>query len=171
MMECSDSEIKRMYDTVFDGVKAPEKLYKKVMDISHTKKRSMNGMKKTAIVFAVAIAVILGSNGIVSAATGTGWIGRLIVRWSEDEREVTFSERTNSKGETYYVGTVQNEKGDAITVTTKDLDILRGKSFRIDGTEIYVIFEDGTEKRIEVYDQEEGYTVGGVFVTPLPENR
>ena len=54
-----------MYDTVFDGIKAPEKLYKKVMDISHTKKRSMNGMKKTAIVFAVAIAVILGSNGIV----------------------------------------------------------------------------------------------------------
>ena len=55
MMECSDSEIKRMYDTVFDGIKAPEKLYKKVMDISHTKKRSMNGMKKTAIVLVMVL--------------------------------------------------------------------------------------------------------------------
>lgn len=71
----------------------------------------------------------------MNAATGTGWIGRLIVQWSGEQKDVNFVEKTNSKGETYYIGTVQNEKGDAITVTTKNSDVLNGKTFRVDGNE------------------------------------
>ena len=126
-------------------------------------------MKKAIAVLAIAVTVILGSNGIVYAATGTGWIGRLMVQWSGEQKDVEFVTEKNSNGETYYIGTVQNEKGDSVTITTTDPIVLEGKSFRVDGTKIYVVLEDGTEKEIKVYDQEDGYTIGGVFVTPLPE--
>lgn len=165
-------EINEIYDAVFDGIKAPEKLYGKVISMKKTKNRRVNGMKKVAVIFALAIAVIFGSNAIVYAATGTGWIGRIVVQWTgstNEQQEVKFVEEKNPNGEIYYIGTVQNEKQDSVTITTKDMDVLKGKTFRVEDGTIYVTFEDGTEKKIEVYNQEEGFTVGMVRVTPLPE--
>lgn len=82
---------------------------------------------------------------------------------------MVFHEEVNPNGDTYYIGTVQNEKGDSLTITTKDPSVLEGKSFEIDGTDIYVTSEDGETKKIEVYDQEEDFTAGLALVTPLPE--
>lgn len=82
---------------------------------------------------------------------------------------MVFHKEVSPNGETYYIGTVQNEKGDSLTITTKDPSVLEGKSFEIDGTEVYVIFKDGTRKKIEVHDQEEDFSAGLALVTPLPE--
>lgn len=114
----------------------------------------------------VALSVVVGSNLAVYAATGTGWVGRIVVSWQEKEQEVVFRKEVNQNGETYYIGTVQNEKGDSLTITTNDLSVLEGKSFAIDGTEVYVIFKDGTRKKIEVHDQEEIHSHG--FIQALP---
>ena len=92
-----------------------------------------------------------------------------MVSWSGEEKEVVFREEVNPNGETYYIGTIQNEKQDSLTITTKDPSVLEGKSFEIDGTDIYVTYENGERKKIEIYNQEEDFTAGLVLVTPLPE--
>lgn len=164
-----DNEWKHLYKTTFDGIIAPYKLYRKMADMKNTQKRKTGRIKKGVIAAAVALSVVVGSNLAVYAATGTGWVGRIVVSWQEEEQEVVFRKEVNPNGETYYIGTVQNEKGDSLTITTKDPSVLEGKSFAIDGTEGYVIFKDGTRKKIEVHDQEKDFSAGLVLVTPLPE--
>ena len=165
----TNEEWNRLYEATFDGIKAPYELYRKVADMKNSVNRKTSLIKKGVIAAAVALSVAAGSNLAVYAATGTGWIGRIMVSWPSEEQEVVFREEVNPNGVTYYIGTVQNEKGDSLTVTTKDPSVLEGKSFKVDGTDIYVTSEDGETKKIEVYDQEEDFTAGLALVTPLPE--
>lgn len=169
MRKETNDEWNSLYEVTFDGIKAPYELYRKVADMKNSANQKTSLMKKGVIAAAVALSVVVGSNLAVYAATGTGWLGRIMVSWSNDEKEVVFREEVNPNGETYYIGTVQNEKGDSLTITTKDPSVLEGKSFKIDGTDIYVTSEDGETKKIEVYDQEEDFTAGLALVTPLPE--
>ena len=164
-----NDELDCLYEAVFDGIKAPDELYRKVADMKSITKSKANMIQRAAIAALVAIFIVCCSNLVVYAATGTGWIGRIIVSWSGEENEVNFREETNSRGNTYYIGTVQNEKGDSLTITTDDPAVLEGKSFEVDGTDVYVISEDGEKKKIEVYDQEDGFTAAPAFVTPLPK--
>ncbi|MBR6537632.1 MAG: hypothetical protein IKT67_10580 [Lachnospiraceae bacterium] len=165
----TSNEWNSLYEATFNGIKAPYELYRKVADMKNIKKSKANMIKKGIIAAAVALSIVFCSNLAVYAATGTGWIGRIMVSWSSEEKEVVFREEVNPNGDTYYIGTVQNEKGDSLTITTKDPSVLEGKSFEIDGTDIYVTSEDGETKKIEVYDQEEDFTAGLALVTPLPE--
>ena len=131
--------------------------------------RKTSLMKKGVIAAAVALSIVFCSNLAVYAATGTGWLGRIMVSWPDEEQEVVFHEEKNSNGETYYIGTVQNEKRDSLTITTKDPSVLEGIKFDIIGTDIYVTYENGETKKIEVHDQEEDFSAGLALVTPLPE--
>ncbi len=165
----TNEEWNRIYEATFDGIKAPYELYRKVADMKNSVNRKISLMKKGVIAAAVALSLVAGSNLAVYAATGTGWIGRIMVAWPGEEQEVVFREEKNSNGDTYYIGTVQNEKGDSLTITTKDPAVLEGKSFEIVGTDIYVTSEDGETKKIEVHDQEEDFSAGLALVTPLPK--
>lgn len=129
-----------LYEAVFDGIKAPDELYRKVADMKSITKSKATILQRAAIAALVVIVLVCSSNLAVYATTGTGWIGRIIVSWTEEENEneVVFREETNSKGNTYYIGTVQNEKGDSLTITTNDPDVLDGKSFEVDGTDVYI---------------------------------
>jgi len=157
-----------LYEAIFDGIKAPYELYRKVADMENIVKSKTSMIKKGVIAAAVALSVLVGSNLAVYAATGTGWIGRIMVAWLGEEQEVVFREEVTPNGETYYIGTVQNEKG-SLTITTKDPTVLEGVKFDIIGTDIYVTYENGETKKIEIYDQEEDFTAGLALVTPLPE--
>ncbi len=159
----------RLYEATFDGIKAPLELYGKVANMKNIEKGKTNMVKKGIIAVAVALSVVLCSNLAVYAATGTGWLGRILVSWSSEEREVMFREEMTPNGDTYYIGTVQNEKQDSLTITTKDPSVLEGVQFDIIGTDIYVTYENGETKKIEVYDQEKDFTAGLALVTPLPE--
>lgn len=169
MKKSMNDELDSLYEAVFDGIKAPDELYRKVADMKSITKSKANMIQRAVIAALIAILVVCCSNFVVYAATGTGWIGRIVVSWSGEEYEVNFREETNSNGDTYYIGTVQNEKGDSFTTTTDDPAVLEGKSFEVDGTDVYVTSEDGEKKKIEVYDQEDGFTAAPVFVTPLPK--
>lgn len=169
MRKETNDEWNSLYEATFDGIKAPYELYRKVADMKNIEKSKTNMIKKGVIAAAVALSIVFCSNLAVYAATGTGWLGRIMVSWSSEEREVVFREEVNPNGETYYIGTVQNEKGDSLTITTKDPSVLEGINFDIIGTDIYVTYEDGETKKIEVYNQEEDFTAGLALVTPLPE--
>ena len=158
-----------LYEATFDGIKAPYELHRKVADMKNIEKSKTNMIKKGVIAAAVALSVVVGSNLAVYAATGTGWLGRIIVSWSSEEKEVIFREEVNPNGETYYIGTIQNEKKDSLTITTKDPSVLEGVKFDIIDTDIYVTYENGERKKIEIYNQEEDFTAGLVLVTPLPQ--
>ncbi|MBE5931741.1 MAG: hypothetical protein E7268_11890 [Lachnospiraceae bacterium] len=158
-----------LYITTFDGIKAPYELYRKVADMKNIEKSKTNMIKKWVIAAAVALSIVFCSNLAVYAATGTGWLGRIMVSWSSEEKEVVFREETTPNGDTYYVGTIQNEKQDSLTITTKDPSVLEDVKFDIIDTDIYVTYENGERKKIEIYNQEEDFTAGLVLVTPLPE--
>lgn len=165
----TNNEWEHLYKTTFDGIIAPYRLYRKVADMKNPTKSKTSRIKKGVIAATVALSAVAGSNLAVYAATGTGWVGRIVVSWQEKEQEVVFRKEVSQNGETYYIGTVQNEKGDSLTITTNDPSVLEGKSFAVDGMEVYVILKDGTKKKIEVHDQEEDFSAGLVLVTPLPE--
>ncbi len=169
MRKETNDEWNRLYEATFDGIKAPYELYRKVANMKKSVNRRTSLMKKGVIAAAVALSVVVGSNLAVYAATGTGWIGRIMVSWPSEEKEVVFREEEKPNGETYYIGTVQNEKGDSLTITTKDPSVLEGIKFDIIDTDIYVTYENGESKKIEVYDQEEDFTAGLALVTPLPK--
>ena len=169
MRKETNEEWNSLYEATFDGIKAPYELYRKVANMKNSVSRKTSLMKKGVIAAAVALSVVVGSNLAVYAATGTGWLGRIIVSWPDEEQEVVFHEEKNSNGETYYIGTVQNEKRDSLTITTKDPSVLEGIKFDIIGTDIYVTYENGETKKIEVHDQEEDFSAGLALVTPLPE--
>jgi len=169
MRKETNEEWNNLYMTTFDGIKAPYELCRKVADMKNIEKSKTNMIKKGVIAAAVALSIVFCSNLAVYAATGTGWLGRILVSWSSEEKEAVFREEVNPNGETYYIGTVQNEKGDSLTITTKDPSVLEGVKFDIIDTDIYVTYENGETKKIEVYDQEEDFTAGLALVTPLPE--
>ena len=169
MRKETNDEWNSLYEATFDGIKAPYELYRKVADMKNSINSKTSLIKKGVIAAAVALSVVVGSNLAVYAATGTGWLGRIMVSWSSDEKEVVFREEVNPNGETYYIGTVQNEKNDSLTITTKDPSVLEGIKFDIIGTDIYVTYENGETNKIEVYNQEEDFTAGLALVTPLPE--
>ena len=169
MIKETNDEWISLYEATFDGIKAPYELHRKVADMKNIEKSKTNMIKKMVIAAAVALSIVFCSNLAVYAATGTGWLGRIMVSWSNEEKEVVFREEVKPNGETYYIGTIQNEKKDSLTITTKDPSVLEGVKFDIVGTDIYVTYENGERKKIEVHDQEKDFSAGLALVTPLPQ--
>lgn len=81
-----------LYKAIFDGIKAPDGLYRKVADMKSITKSKANIIQRAVIATLLAIIVVCCSNLVVYAATGTGWIEHIIVSWSEEENEVNFQE-------------------------------------------------------------------------------
>lgn len=167
-----EKRIAEIYSSACSDITAPQELYGKVIDNMTEKKRDINFNWKVAITVAAFMIVILGSNVLVYAATGTGWIGRIMVAMEKTgNQEMTFTETKDSEGKTLYIGYIQDGLyGPALTVTTYDPSVLEGVSFRIEGEKLYVTDAEGEEHQIKIYNQEDGYTAGLVLVTPLPED-
>lgn len=163
------SRTSELYRSACDGIKAPDTLLRKVINMEGTTKLMRNTFKRVAIVMAALALAVFASNAVVYAATGQGWFGRIMVSWFGEEKEINFTEEKNINGDVYYSGNIQNENGDSFTITTKDMDALDGKSFSYDGGRITMTDEAGTSSELETYDQFEEFTAGVVQVTPLPE--
>lgn len=89
--------LKAEYKEIFAKIYAPEELRRKVGRLStgDIQKKSTSFIKKLAIAAAVVISLLVGSNGIVYAATGKTWMGYLIKPGTEEWKEL---------------GTVQNKR-------------------------------------------------------------
>ncbi len=168
--ENDDSKLTAFYSTACEDIHAPRELYGKVMNMTE-EKRTQGRMWKVAVITAVLAAVILATNVLTYAATGTGWIGRILVTMgSSNGTEMVFQELTDSSGRTYYFGNIQDEVTDiAIGISTYDPEVLKGKSFRVEGTKIIVIEADGSEHPVDGSKSDEnGYTAVLAIPTYLP---
>lgn len=89
--------LKAEYKEIFAKMYAPEELRRKIGRLStgEIQKKSTSFIKKLAIAAAVVISLLVGSNGIVYAATGKTWMGYLIKPGTEEWKEL---------------GTVQNKR-------------------------------------------------------------
>ncbi len=110
MRKEANDEWGRIYEATFDGIKAPYELYRKVADMKNSVNRETSLIKKGVIAAAIALSVVVGSNLAVYAATGTGWIGRIMVSWSSEEQEVVFREEVNPNGETKKIEVYNQEE-------------------------------------------------------------
>lgn len=171
--EAEETKIKGLCTEATENLHAPSELYSKVTTQAArttpvVKKRP--ALYKVALVVASLCVIVFGSNLIAYAATGTGWIGRILVAMNQsDEQEMTFHEETDANGRTYYVGYAQDgPNGTALTVVTYDPSVLEGVSFRVDGAKLYMTDANGVEHEIQCYDDPEGFTAGLAVVTPLP---
>ena len=165
-----EKRIAELYSSACSDITAPQELYGKVIDNMTEKKRDISVGWKIAIAAAAFMIVIFGSNILVYAASGTGWIGRIMVAMdTSSDRAMTFEEIPDAFGRTYYFGTIQDElTGKAFSVGTYDPTILIGKSFRIEGDRIIVIDEEGNSHAVS-WD-EEGYSAVLTIPTYLPED-
>ena len=169
--EAEETRIKGLCTEASETLHAPSGLYSKVTNQTVrttpvTKKRP--AIYKVALVVASLCVVVFGSNLIAYAATGTGWIGRILVAMNQsDEQEMVFHEETDANGRTCYVGYVQDDAA-SLLVVTYDPSVLEGVSFRIDGTKLFMTDANGIEREIQHYDDPEGFTAGLTVVTPLP---
>ncbi len=110
MRKETNEEWNSLYEATFDGIKAPYELYRKVADMKNSVNRKTSLIKKGVIAAAVALSVVVGSNLAVYAATGTGWLGRIMVSWSSEEKEVVFREEVNPNGETKKIEVYNQEE-------------------------------------------------------------
>lgn len=157
--EIDENKLGLAYSSACEEISAPKELYGKVMDMSEEKIRIIR-IRKLAII-ATVFAIIIASNAITYAIAGQGWIGRIFVSMdSSDSKEMVFEEMTDSYGRTYYLGIIQDEvTGKGIGIGTYDPEVLKGKSFRVEGTRIIVIEADGSEHPVEADKSDEnGYT-------------
>ena len=165
-----EKRIAEIYSSACSDITAPQELYGKVTDgIAETKRRIRVNWKVAAAIAAFFI-IILGSNVLVYATTGTGWIGKIVVAMdTSSEQTMKFEEIPDAFGRTYYFGTVQDEvTGKSFSVGTYDPTILLGKSFRIEGDRIIVTDEEGNSHTVS-WD-EEGYSAVLAIPTYLPED-
>ena len=65
--------------TEYNTANRARELYRKVADMKNIKKSKTNMIKKGIIAAAVALSIVFCSNLAVYVATGTGWIGRIMV--------------------------------------------------------------------------------------------
>lgn len=165
-----EKRIAEAYSSACSDITAPQELYGKVTGIMAAAKTEVSVKWKAAVAFAVFLIIILGSNVITYATTGTGWIGRVMVAMdSSSEQAMTFEEIMDGYGRKYYFGTIQDEvTGKSFSVGTYDPTILIGKSFRIEGNQIIVTDEEGNSHAVS-WD-EEGYSAGLAIPTYLPDD-
>ena len=172
--ENEEIRITELYSNACDEVRAPKELYDAVTDMrcnTGRSRRPIGAIRKIAVVIAAFMVIVFGSNLIAYAATGTGWIGRILVAFNSSEnQEITFREEKDSQGKTVYVGCAKDEKtGNSLTVVTYDPMVLQGVSFRVEGDQLFVTDAQGVEHRMKCYDDFEGFTAGIALVTPKPE--
>lgn len=168
--EKTDENLSVLYRAAFNEINAPDDLYGKVIKMDTTKKiTGLTIFKRIAIAVLVLAVVAFGSNAIVYASTGTGWIGRIIISWNGSAEAVDFHEETNSLGETYYVGNVQYESGDALTFVAEDPELLNNMQIDVADGKISVTDKDGNTEEYTSVDQYEEFSIGLAQVTPLPE--
>ena len=130
-------------------------------------------IKRLAIVAAFLVTIIIGSNVITYAATGIGWIGRIMVTMdSSDANIVDILEEVDAYGRTHYLITYQAEPdGKSISIGTYDPATIEGKTFRVEGDKIIVTDQDGNERVVNGWEcEEEGYTAVLAIPIPYPED-
>jgi len=171
VFDAEEKELAGLYSSAYKNLHAPQEVYRKVMDMDQNIVH-MGLFRKAALIVATLAFVVLGSNLITYAATGTGWIGRIMVAMnSSDAQEMIFEEMVDSYGRTYYFGTIQDgQNGTSLSVSTYDPAVLQGVSFRVDGEKLFVTDADGNEHQIERYDENAGYTAGLAIPTPKVTN-
>ena len=172
--EKEEANIRKLYSDACDRVKAPKELYNSVTAKKPDAAKGwgkIGTIRRVAIAMAAFIFIVFGSNLIVYAATGTGWIGRILVSFNSSEKqEIIFREEKDYRGNPVYVGYAQDGKtGNTITVVTYDPTVLEGFSFRVEGDQLFVTDVQGVEHRMNCYDDIEGFTAGLALVTPLPQ--
>ena len=170
--QSDDSKMVEKYSSACEYIHAPQELRGKVKDMTEEKIRAIR-IRRLVAAAAFLVAVVIGSNAITYAATGTGWIGRLMVSMdSSEEGEMVFEENVDSNGRTYYFGYYQPEpSGKSFCIGTYDPTVLEGKSFRVEGDKIIVIDADGNEHIVNAIDSEaEGYTAVLAIPIPYPED-
>ena len=170
--QSDDHKMAEKYSSSCDNIHAPQELRRKVMDMTEEKIRAIR-IRRLVAAAAFLVAVVIGSNAITYAATGTGWIGRLMVSMdSSEENEMVFEELVDSYGRTYYFGYYQPEVGGkSFCISTYDPTVLEGKSFRVEGDKIIVTDAEGNEHIVNgMESEEEGYHAGLAIPTYYPED-
>ena len=170
--QSDDSRMAEEYSSVCENIHAPQELRGKVMDMTEEKIRMIR-IKRLAIVAAFLVTIIIGSNVITYAATGIGWIGRIMVTMdSSDANIVDILEEVDAYGRTHYLITYQAEPdGKSISIGTYDPATIEGKTFRVEGDKIIVTDQDGNERVVNGWEcEEEGYTAVLCIPIPYPED-
>lgn len=147
-----ENRTSELYSSACNEVKAPDELLRKVINMEKASVTRVSTVKRVAVALLALAVMAIGSNAAVYAATGTGWFGRIVVSWFGEDKEVDFVEKTDVNGTTYYEGTIQEDNGDSMTVTTSDVSALDGKNISFDGEMITVTDEAETATDDDYYD-------------------
>lgn len=104
-------KLKNDYQDTFNEVHAPAALSRKVMNMSKTenKRTAASYVKKVGAAAAVALAVLVGGNGIVYAATGNSLLKTVKVYFNGSGYEVDLEEKVDDDGVVYYEGTFETD--------------------------------------------------------------
>ena len=104
-------KLKNDYQDTFNEVHAPGALSRKVMNMSKTenKRTAASYVKKVGAAAAVALAVLVGGNGIVYAATGNSLLKTVKVYFNGSGYEVDLEEKVEDDGVVYYEGTFETD--------------------------------------------------------------
>ena len=94
-----------LYQCVFDEVHAPKELLRKVESMSKVKTHSKSILvKKMVFIVASAAVMLIASNAIVYAATGSSWIEHIIVHMTYDgnSQDVDVTKTVDNNGNVTY---------------------------------------------------------------------
>lgn len=146
-----------LYQCVFDEVHAPKELLRKVESMSKVKTHSKSILvKKMVFIVASAAVMLIASNAIVYAATGSSWIEHIIVHMTYDGNSqdvdvtktvdnngnVTYDMQTDDNDDQHFAFSIDDDKqivdGDSIEVQDADYSAVLTE----EGGRIYYISND-----------------------------
>lgn len=108
-----------LYQQTFDEIHASKELLGKVNDMKNEK--IMKRATKIGYAIAAAIAVCLISSNVVTyAATGSSWVEKIIVYINGEARDVDMTYKTDSDGNGYYEGVIEDDSSTAYIAIEDD---------------------------------------------------
>lgn len=122
-----NEKMRKEYRDTFNEVHAPEALTRKVINMSKTENKNNQGIQLSFIrrlvtVAAIALVLLIGSNGIVYAATGSSLLKTVKVYFNGISYEANLEEKTGEDDVTYYEGTFEDADGTINMVITDDIN-------------------------------------------------
>ena len=140
-----NEKMKKEYRDTFSEVHAPAALARKVMNMSENKNNQGTGIsviRRLATVAAIALVLLIGSNGIVYAATGSSLLKTVKVYFNGTSYEANLEKKTGEDDVTYYEGTFEDADGTINMVITDDINA-DVDSYVVSAYNPEVIEEDG----------------------------
>ena len=131
-------ELKSEYKETFAEIHAPVALAGKVKNMhknhkaNETKQSTM--LKKLAMAAAVFVVLLVGSNGVVYAATGSTWLRTVIVNMNGKQYSVDMTGEQTEDGLVTYSGYLEGEDGPVTFMVTDDAENTDGML-----TDIYIV--------------------------------